>query len=145
MLENLGLSGSFTDAVAKGAIPNLGAADGDRAPYFPNTIVTDSGEYSVPLPQAKRVFSADYTYRSSEYTDFSPLKFDYLKIPSSALLNSLIGYVTNQWSLTVFGTDLTNNHLVSLNGVNTNGFYQPGNTEYWGRPRTIGLHEHVNF
>lgn len=141
----LGVSGSFTDAVADGPIPNLGAEGGDRAPYFPRTIVTVSGTYDVPLPQGKLAFTADYTYRSDEFTDFSPLAFDYLKIPSSVMLNATIGYVRERWSLTLFGTNLTSNHLVSLNDVNTNGIYQPGNLEYWGRPRTIGLHAHVKF
>jgi iron complex outermembrane recepter protein len=141
----LGLSGSFTDAVANSPIPNLGASVGDRAPYFPRTIITISGDYSVPLPQGKLVISADYTYRSNEFTDFSPTAFDYLEIPSSVLLNGSIGYVTDQWSITLYGTNLTSNHLISLNDVNTNAPYQPGNLEYWGRPRTIGIHAHVKF
>jgi outer membrane receptor protein involved in Fe transport len=141
----LGLSGSFTDAVANGAIVNLGAADGDRAPYFPRTIITVSGEYDVPLPRGKIAISADYTYRSNEFTDFSPSASDYEEIPSSVLLNGSVGYVTDQWSLTLYGTNLTSNHLVSLNDTNFNGIYQPGNLEYWGRPRTIGLHAHVKF
>jgi len=141
----LGFSGSFTDAVANGPIPNLDAADGDRVPYFPRSIVTVSGDYSVPLPQGKIVISTDYTYRSREFTDFSPTIFDYLVIPSSVLLNGSVGYETNKWSVTLYGTNLTNNHLVSLNDVNVNGIYQPGNLEYWGRPRTIGVHVHVSF
>jgi outer membrane receptor protein involved in Fe transport len=140
-----GLSGSFTDATANGPIPNINAADGDRAPFFPRTIVTVSGEYIVPLPQGKIAISTDYTYRSNEFTTFGPLEFGYLEIPSSVLLNGSIGYVTDQWSVSLFGTNLTNNHLVSLNDINTNGPYQPGNTEYWGRPRTIGVHAHVKF
>jgi hypothetical protein len=60
-------------------------------------------------------------------------------------LNGSLGYVTDRWSLSVFGTNLTNNHLVSIVDVNTNGPYQPGNLEYWGRPRTIGVHAHVKF
>ena len=61
------------------------------------------------------------------------------------LLNASVGYVTDRWSLTLFGTNLTSNHLVSLIDANTNGIYQPGNLEYWGRPRTIGVHAHVKF
>jgi iron complex outermembrane receptor protein len=141
----LGLSGSFTDATADGPIPNLSAVDGDRAPFFPRTIVSASGEYDVPLPQGKIQISTDYTYRSDEFTDFSPLVFDYTRIPSSVLLNASVGYVTDRWSLALYATNLTNNHLVSLIDVNTNGIYQPGNLEYWGRPRTIGMHAHVKF
>jgi hypothetical protein len=99
----------------------------------------------VPLPQAKIEISADYTYRGDAYTDFSPAIFDYARIPSSVLLNASVGYVTDRWSLALFGTNLTNNHLVSIIDVNTNGPYQPGNLQYWGRPRTIGVHAHVKF
>jgi iron complex outermembrane receptor protein len=141
----LGVSGSFTDASAAAAIPNLGAVPGDRAPFFPRTIVSVSGDYAVPLPKGKIEISADYTYRSNEFTDFSPQIFDYTEIPSSVLLNGSIGYVTDQWSLTLYGTNLTNNHLISIIDVNTFGPYQPGNLEYWGRPRTIGVHAHVKF
>jgi iron complex outermembrane receptor protein len=140
-----GLAGSFTDAKADGPIPNLSAVDGDRAPWFPRTILSVSGNYEVPLPQAKIEISADYTYRSDAYTDFSPAIFDYARIPSSVLLNASVGYVTDRWSLALFGTNLTNNHLVSIIDVSTNGPYQPGNLQYWGRPRTIGVHAHVKF
>ncbi len=141
----LGLSGSFTDATANGPIPNLGAVDGDRAPFFPRTIVSASGEYDVALPQGKIQVSTDYTYRSDAFTDFSPQSFFYEKIPSSVLLNASVGYVRDRYSLTLYGTNLTNNHLVSVIDVNTNGIYQPGNAEYWGRPRTLGVHLHVKF
>ncbi|HTB28810.1 MAG TPA: TonB-dependent receptor [Steroidobacteraceae bacterium] len=141
----LGLSGSYTDATANGPIANLGAAGGDRAPFFPRNIVTASADYDVPLPQGKIEISTDYTYRSRAFTDFSPTAFDYTVIPSSVLLNGSIGYMADQWSLSVFGTNLTNNHLVSIVDVNTNGPYQPGNLAYWGRPRTIGVHAHVKF
>jgi outer membrane receptor protein involved in Fe transport len=141
----LGISGSYTDATANGPIANLGATDGNRAPFFPRNIVTANGTYDFPLPQGKIEVSADYTYRSREFTDFSPAAFDYTVIPSSVLLNGSIGYVTDQWSVGVYGTNLTNNHLVSIVDVNTNGPYQPGNLEYWGRPRTIGVHAHVKF
>jgi iron complex outermembrane receptor protein len=141
----LGLSGSYTDATADGPIVNLGATSGDRAPFFPRNIVTASADYDIPLPQGKIEISTDYTYRSRAFTDFSPTAFDYTVIPSSVVLNGSIGYVTDRWSLSVFGTNLTNNHLVSIVDVNTNGPYQPGNLEYWGRPRTIGVHAHVKF
>jgi outer membrane receptor protein involved in Fe transport len=141
----LGISGSYTDATADGPIPNLGATNGNRAPFFPRNIVTVNGTYDFPLPAGKIEVSADYTYRSRQFTDFSPTAFDYTVIPSSVLLNGSIGYVTDRWSASVYGTNLTDNHLVSLVGVNTAGIYQPGNLQYWGRPRTIGLHAHVKF
>ena len=74
----------------------------------------------MPLPQGKIEISTDYTYRSDAFTDFSPAVFDYAGIPSSVLLNASVGYVTDRWSLALFGTNLTNNHLVSIIDVNTN-------------------------
>jgi hypothetical protein len=53
--------------------------------------------------------------------------------------------VADRWSVTLYGTNLTSNRLISLIDVNTNGVFQPGNVEYWGRPRTIGVHAHVKF
>jgi hypothetical protein len=48
------------------------------------------------------------------------------------------------WSVSLYGTNLTDDRLIS--GVDN--FYpqaQPGNVEYWGRPRTIGVHVHAGF
>ena len=50
----LGLSASYTDAEANGAIANLNAADGDRAPYFPKVIATFMAEYSVGVGKPAR-------------------------------------------------------------------------------------------
>ena len=108
------------------------------------------GERHLRFPAAGRedrgLRSTD-TYRSRQFTDFSPTAFDYTVIPSSVLLNGSIGYSTTRSMVgsSVYGTNLTDNHLVSLVDVNTAGVYQPGNLEYWGRPRTIGVHAHVKF
>ena len=136
----VGLSGSFTDAAASGAIANLSAADGDRVPYFPRTILTLSGDYGIPLAQGKIVLAADYTYRSNASTEFSPLNKLYREIPASKMLNASIGYVSARWSASVYGTNLTNDHLVSFVDPNSFGKYQPGDIQFWGRPLTVGVH-----
>ena len=141
----VGLSGSLTDATTAEANSNLKAAKGDRVPFFPRTIVTVNGQYDVFMPQAKLAFSADYTYRSNQFTDFSPLVFSYAEIPSSVQLNASIEYTRDNWSVSLFGTNLTDNKLINSIAVNTYGAVQPGNIEYWGRPRTIGLHGHLGF
>jgi iron complex outermembrane receptor protein len=140
----VGLSGSYTDATANGAIPNLEAASGDRAPYFPRTIVTLSAEYGIPMPRGKILLATDYTARSNAYTQFSSAAPQYFEIPSSKVLNASIAYDIGQWSVSLYGTNLTDDRLVS--GVDN--FYpqvQPGNVEYWGRPRTVGVHVHAGF
>jgi iron complex outermembrane recepter protein len=140
----VGLSGSYTDATANGAIPNLEAANGDRAPYFPRTIVTVSAEYGIPMPRGKILLATDYTARSNAYTQFSSAAPQYFEIPSSKVLNASIAYDIGQWSVSLYGTNLTDDRLIS----GADNFYpqfQPGNVEYWGRPRTVGVHLHAGF
>jgi iron complex outermembrane receptor protein len=141
----LSLSGSFTDAEADGALVNLGAPSGSRVPYFPREIISAGADYEMPLPVGKLRWSTDYTYRSNAYTDFdesSPLSRE---IPSSVMLNASITYVLNQWELGLYGTNLTNNLLISTISPNTNAPYQPGDVAYIGRPRTIGMRIHMGF
>ena len=141
----LGLSGSFTDATANGPIPNVGAIDGDRTPFFPRVIAAVNASYSIPLPGGKLLTSADYTWRSSAYTQFSPEDPQYREIPASKILNTSIGYDTGRWSVSVYGTNLTNDEEVSAVAANTYGPVQPGDVWFRGRPRTIGVHFHVGF
>jgi iron complex outermembrane recepter protein len=141
----LGLSGSFTDATANGAIPNVGAVDGDRTPYFPRVIVALNATYGIPLPGGKLVTSADYTWRSSAFTQFSPEDPLYREIPASKVLNASIGYDTGRWSVSIYGTNLTNDEEVSIIEPNTYGPVQPGDVWFRGRPRTIGVHLHTSF
>jgi iron complex outermembrane receptor protein len=141
----LGLSGSFTDAAANGPIDNLKAADGDRVPYFPKTILSASGDYRIPVAANKVVLTADYTYRSNAYTQFSPLNAVYREIPGSNSLSASVSYVAPRWSVGLYGTNLTSNHFVSTVAPNNYGPYQPGDQQYWGRPMTIGVHLHVSF
>lgn len=141
----LGLSGSFTDATANGAIPNVDAVDGDRSPFFPRLIAAVNANYGVPVPGGKVVTSADYTWRSSAYTEFSPEDPLYREIPASKILNASIGYDTGRWSISIFGTNLTNDEEVSAVQANTYGPVQPGDVWFRGRPRTIGVHLHAGF
>jgi iron complex outermembrane recepter protein len=125
---------------------NLGAPSGSRVPYFPREIITAGAEYEMPLTSvAKLRWATDYTYRSNAYTQFnesSPLSAE---IPSSVMLNASITYVLNPWQVSLYGTNLTNNLLISTISPNTNGPYQPGNVTYIGRPRTIGIRLHMDF
>lgn len=141
----LGVSGSFTDATANGPIPNVGAVDGDRTPFFPRLIAAVNAAYSHPLPGGKLLTSADYTWRSSAYTQFSPEDPQYREIPSSKVLNASIGYDTGRWSVSIYGTNLTNDEEVSAVEANTYGPVQPGDVWFRGRPRTIGVHLHAGF
>jgi outer membrane receptor protein involved in Fe transport len=141
----VGLSGSYTDAAANAPIANLGAEDGDRVPFFPRAIVTLSAGYGIPMPKGKILLTTDYTARSNAYTEFSAENPLYREIPSSKLLNASIGYDTGRWSVSLYGTNLTNDHLVSTVVANSFPGVQPGDLQFWGRPLTVGVHVHVGF
>ncbi len=142
----LSLDGSYTHAVTDGPIPNLDAVDGSRVPFFPKTIVTAGAEYSTPVGDADLRWSADWTYRSNAFTDFNPSSIFYREIPSSTLLNASITYARSRYEVALYGTNLTNNLLISTYGFLKSEFsYQPGDQVYIGRPRTIGVRLHVGF
>lgn len=143
----LSLNGSFTDATADGAIPNLSAPSGARAPYFPRTIVSAGVTYVTQLSSGEVRWAADWTYRSNAYTQFdqnSPLN---LEIPSQNLLDASITYAVNRWQFAAYGTNLTNNMLISTYVYLKNQYapYQPDNQTFIGRPRTVGLRLHRDF
>ncbi len=141
----LTLNGSYTDARANGPIPNLNAPDGADAPYFPRTILSVGAEYLSPMPLGKLRWSTDYTYRSSAWTLFDETSPLARQIPSSRMLNASITYVLPRWEAGVYGTNLTNDLLISSILPNTFAPYQPGDRVFVGRPRTVGMRFHVNF
>jgi iron complex outermembrane receptor protein len=142
---SIGLSGSFTDAVANGSIPNVDAVNGDRTPFFPRVIVALKVDDGIPVPGGRILLSADYTWRSSAYTEFNPGDPLYREIPESKELNASVAYDTGRWSVSLFGTNLTNDEEISAIEANTYGAVQPGDVWFRGRPRTIGVHLHARF
>jgi iron complex outermembrane recepter protein len=141
----LGVNASFTDATAHGPIENLGAASGDRVPYFPRVITTVYSRYQIEVPRGKLVLSTDYTYRSNSFTEFSPADPLSREIPSSRLWNGSVTYDQGRWAIALFGTNLTDDKLITFIRPNTFGAIQPGDQVYIGRPRTIGIRGHINF
>lgn len=143
---SVSLSGSFTDARSDGPLTNLGAPDGARAPYFPRVIGTLGADYVSSLPVGKLKWSADWTYRGSAYTQFNVADPLTRYIPSSAMLNASITYALDNWELGLYGTNLTNNLLISrISPDNRTAEFQPDDMVYIGRPRTIGLRVHHGF
>jgi outer membrane receptor protein involved in Fe transport len=141
----LTLSGSYTNAFADGAIPNAPAASGDRVPFFPRTIISAGADYVTHLPVGRIKWSVDYTYRSNAFTEFSPDNPLQREIPASVNLNGSINYLLRQWEFAVYGTNLTNNLLVSEVQPNLYPGLQPGDEFFVGRPRTIGVHVRRSF
>ncbi len=141
----LGVNASLTDAKAQGAIPEVQAVDGDRTPFFPKTIASVIADYAIPLQSGTLTFSSDYTYRSSSLNNFGAANPEARQIPSSKFLNASLSYETNRWSIGVFGTNLTNDRLVTA--INTNHFapFQPGDLFSLGRPRTFGVNARLSY
>jgi iron complex outermembrane recepter protein len=132
------LSGSFTDATVVSAIPAILATDGDRVPLFPRWIGNASIQYSVPLTGGRLSFSTDYTRRSRTNTEFNTSITNNQLIPASNFLVTAISFERADWQVGLYGTNLTNDLLLS--SINTYGTAsQPGNNAIIGRPRAVGL------
>jgi len=140
----LGVNASYTDATAAQAIPNLSAVQGDRVPYFPPLIAGGSASYRLALAAAQSlVTELNAQYRGSTYSNFSP--DSRVSIPSSTVFNASITYVRGTWELGLFGRNLTDAHIVTSADRNTFGAFQPGDTYWYARPRTVGIRARVSF
>jgi outer membrane receptor protein involved in Fe transport len=141
----LGINGSFTDAAASGAIPDLDAPAGARVPYFPRIIVTLMGGYTWKPPVGDLALQADYNYRSHEGTEFDTSSPLYRQISATRVLNGALSWRISNTEWTLYGRNLANARIVSAIEPNTYAPFQPGDAVYLGRPRTIGLNAKVSF
>lgn len=135
----LGANLSLTNSEANGDIPNLGAADGDRAPYFPRYVANLNGRYVLPVGDAQVVFEGDWTFRGNSLTRFDGSDPTLREIPASDFLSLSTTYRQDNWEIGLFGQNLTNNTDILLRGPDTYAPFQPGDTVTWARPRTIGV------
>ena len=142
----LNLNASFTDAEANGPLVNLNAPSGSKVPFFPRWIVTTGPDFAVPLGEGSLRFSADYTYRSATYNEFNLEDPTTRQIPSSTMVNASVTYAIRKYEFSLYGTNLTDNLLVSEVGAgNSEAPYVPGDERFIGRPRTYGVRFHVGF
>ena len=140
------LNASFTDAEANGPLLNLNAPSGSKVPFFPRWIVTTGPDFAVPLGEGSLRFSADYTFRSSTYNEFNLQDPTTRQIPSSTMVNASVTYAIRKYEFSLYGTNLTDNLLVSEVGAgNSEAPYVPGDERFIGRPRTYGVRFHVGF
>lgn len=107
----------------------------------------DSGFIDNVIPGfgGKTRLSLDYTYRSGAFTEFNQQDLLNREIPSSSMLNASLGYSMGRWELALFGTNLTNNALISSIIAPGNNAFIPGDKAYVGRPRTVGVRLHMDF
>ena len=134
----MGLNGSYTHAVANGAVPNVGAASGDRVPFVPEYLASATVDYAVPLGAKTLRFNGEYQYHGNSATEFNasnPLDRGlnaYSNINIGANLESL------NWQCGLFVRNLANSSQVTLIIPDAIGS-QPGDRVAYARPRTIGI------
>ncbi|ABQ67298.1 TonB-dependent receptor [Rhizorhabdus wittichii] len=139
----IGINGSYTDAQANGAIPNAGAVDGDRVPYFPKYTVAANAAYVVPIEDGSLTFSGDFQMRGNSYTEFNEADPLRRKIPAYQTVNASVTYDRGPWEFSLFGTNLNNSRMISL--VSRSRPTAIADRYYYGRPRTFGARAKVRF
>ncbi len=145
---SLSASASYTNAYANGDISNIGALDGERAPFFPRQQASVSSTYSIPLPQERMIsLDGNFTYKGSAYSTFNPTNPTYAELPASRQLNASINYGTGRYEVGLFGSNLTNgNVIINYSNIPTYMIgFQPGRGVVYARPRTIGLRFAINL
>jgi len=114
--------------------------------FFPRWIVTTGPDYVIPMGEGSLRLSADYTFRSATYNEFNLQDPTTRSIPSSTMVNASLTYSIRKYEFALYGTNLTDNLLVSQVGAgNRLEPYQPGDMRFIGRPRTYGVRFHVGF
>ncbi|HLY56905.1 MAG TPA: OmpA family protein [Stellaceae bacterium] len=154
LAEGLTVSGnvSYTNAVADGSLVNIGALNGDPAPYFPRWIASVTAEYVVPVDENNLEFQANFSYKSQAYSGFNSSSFGYAELPSNTQLNLSINYIMPTWEVGLFADNVTDGYKIQAYGANYYGpgglfgvDLTPGRPETLARPRTIGLRAKLNF
>lgn len=145
LTNNWTISGnySYTDSKANGSIPNAGAVDGDRAPYFPAHILNLGTDLALPVADHTVLVHMDYTYRSHTFTRFNQNALDAREIPSQNIINASLMYDLGNVQVGIFGTNLTDDKIVS--DILEQRYVEPGDIIFRGRPRTIGVKANFSF
>lgn len=139
----LGINASYTDATANGPIVNVGAADGDRVPFFPRYTVSASADYVVQVGNGELKLTADVQQRGKTYTEFSPDNPLRRELPATTLVNVSANYEMGDWEFGIFGSNLTNSRNISL--IRPGRALEVSDRTYVGRPRTIGVRAKRSF
>ena len=152
---------SYNDARAEGDIANVGAFNGDRAPYFPRWIAGISAFYDRHLFSGSIHAQASYSYRGDEQTTFNPLATainsegklvatgpspTFAVIPANNDVDASIAYDFGRYEVGIFGKNLTDGVKVTNIGRATYfQIYQAGSRVTYARPRTVGGRLSVKF
>jgi len=135
----LGLNGSYTHAVANGAIPNVDAAAGDHIPYFPQYLASVTAEYSIPMGDRVLRFNGEYQYHGRSATEFDSSNPLYRVLGAYSNVNVAANLDWAKWQYGLFIRNLANSSQVTMIMPDSLGPAQPGDEVAYARPRTIGV------
>lgn len=139
----LGLSGSYSDAQAKG-----GALDGWRAPNAPKYQATLTADYDIAVgSEDSIVLSGILNYSSQAWSAFTPPGFALtagdttIEYPSFTQLDLSATYRAVNWELGLYGNNLTGTHEYQSRGILSQEHMgiAPGNPVAYARPMTFGV------
>jgi outer membrane receptor protein involved in Fe transport len=136
---SLTATGAYTDAHLTAPAPGAGGADGDRLPFVPRWAGSLNAEYTWPIEGSSfsGMLGGNVAYTGSRVSDYSA-KFP-RKIPSYTTLNIRGGIENDNWALTLFARNISNERgftALAARGVapGPQGPYSAGVIT----PRTIG-------
>lgn len=143
-----GLTFTFSLGHSDAKITDPGAASaivsaGDPIQGVPNWTVSSSAEYIFPLANSMDGFlRADYNYYGRS---FSTNNGEQRKRPSWNVLNLRVGVIRDDWEITLFVNNVTNEHA-NLADSRSIAAETPGRQRLvTNRPRTIGVDVRTRF
>lgn len=141
------VAGSYTDATLDEPSRNLGAAQGDRAPYVPEWKASAYGSYTFPLTDRWMGFAnAGVTSYGDSYTTFSPTAFARATVPGATIATLTLGAELERIRVSLFAENLTDEEIVyTITRDPAAGAAPVRNTTVYGRPRTIGVDFEYRF
>jgi outer membrane receptor protein involved in Fe transport len=139
-IEGLTLNGavSYVDATLKDSIPHAPGQAGDRLPYSAKWSWNMAAQYEHEIANGYRGFvRGEVNYVGDRWSTFESVTARAKLLPAYTTFNARVGVGHDNWSVAVFGTNLTDEHIVSST---------PG-TNYWivGTPRTVGVNLKLNY
>ncbi|WP_129780857.1 TonB-dependent receptor [Peristeroidobacter soli] len=98
----------YTDSTLNEDLVFVGGREGDRAPYVPKWTYSASLDYTRPLGQSFEGFAfLSYQHTGARDTRFNPSVAASRHLDSYGLLNARIGINAANWSVELFGENLT--------------------------------------
>lgn len=130
-------------------VTEVGSLDGDRVPLVPKHKLYLGFDYFMALSNGSGElnFHVDGSITDSMPSTLRPNARDYELIPGYEILNASISYLRDDWSLTLYANNLTNNYATFGGRFAANSVIagQQGAWNFVNRPRTVGLDLRTKF